>query len=349
MTDYQGPNDEYFHAVREEKNKYKDVHFQLVSSGVTFGRRFISHMLFAVKKYDFDYFLRVDDDYFLCFENILLELPTPSLNLFHWGWVHRHDPIGLQRAEESLILFSRDVIETFLLQDPMKMFCHPLADQMIAKWLSALHITTLLRHDDRIHHDPPVGQSPEIFLSSDICQTYIAVHGSYPDDMKLLWTERGTTLSSGGDLEKNSLKFPVYVPFNWRLFDSYIWRYQPKLCIDDPIWDTSKQMDSGTSYTGREGDLSISHNYDSKNSFEPRNDFIDIVNQKFAKDNFKGEEDSLYNEKELIKNSKVNTNDVIDKKGDRFSEYNIGSAEDKSIEDFLNHEDNMDITNILSK
>merc|ERR1712073_128643 len=103
---------------------------------------------------------RVDDDYFLCLERFLHELPVPMMNYFHWGFTHCI--LGIVRPEESIILLSRDVLEKFIFQDPHKMRCHPLADQMIGVWTTDLNLHNLYRTDERLHHAPIVEKSPEL-------------------------------------------------------------------------------------------------------------------------------------------------------------------------------------------
>ena len=55
--------------------------------------------VYALTHYDFDYFLRMDDDHFFCLENFLHEVPLPMIKQFHWGWVHCIPTIT--RAEEN--------------------------------------------------------------------------------------------------------------------------------------------------------------------------------------------------------------------------------------------------------
>lgn len=254
MTDYQGPNDEYFHQVRDEEKKYGDVHFQLVKQGVTFGDRFINHMLFAVNNYDFDYFIRIDDDFFVCLKKLLLELPiAPPLPMFHWGWVHHNVADNIKRPEESMILLSHDLVVKFLLQDPKKLLCHPLADQMIATWLSELKIKDVLRHDGRIHHHPPVHEIKTTVQSKNICARYIALHGAYNNDSRALWANRGNESATKGTLRTNSLQVHIRGAYQWNGFHNAMWEYEPKLCSTNPTWDTSRLHKPGTSYTGRQG------------------------------------------------------------------------------------------------
>ena len=252
MTDFQRPGDEHYQLLQVEVEKYGDIRFQHVKGGVTFGQRMLNHMLYALTHYEFDYFLRMDDDYFFCLGNFLHEVPLPMIKHFHWGWVHCIPTIT--RAEESMILFSRDVIKEFLTQDPNKMLCHPWADQMIASWSKVLEMTFLFRHDNRIHHTPIVSQQPELRKIPDVCKYFISIHGTYPDDMKLFWTHRGPKRPEerpAKDLFMNSAVCPIKVPFNWRGFGAE-WRYEPKFCINKPTWNTSGQFILKGSYGGRE-------------------------------------------------------------------------------------------------
>lgn len=254
MTDYLKPSDSYYNMLLHEDKAYGDLRFQHVEGGVTFGYRMLNHMLYALTNYEFDYFMRMDDDYFFCLENYLREVPLPMIKQFHWGWVHCIP--GITRPEESMIMFSHDMILQFLTVDPLKLLCHPWADQMIASWSNLLDMTYLFRHDVRIHHDPIVSKKPELRRLSNVCKDYLSIHGTYPDDMRLFWKHRGPKISDQipiKDLFRNSEVCPIRMPFDWKIFTD-MWRYAPKLCINHPTWNTSKEVVAQGSYTGREGE-----------------------------------------------------------------------------------------------
>eukprot|EP00795_Rhopilema_esculentum_P003433 gene3433-1804_t len=250
MTDYFEPSTKTGRELLEEEKTHKDIAFQKLKGGVEFGRRFLYHMIWAMKNYKFDYFMRMDDDYFFCLERFLHELPLPMRKLYHWGYVHCLS--NIVRPEESIILLSNDLIKKFLKQDPNVIKGHPWADQMIATWVQELNIQSLYNHDPRLHHHPPLrefGDVPERFKK--VCTRYIGVHGSYPKDMRLLWTLREGNAISDGNLDKYSGKCKVPQIFDWRVFGG-VWRYEPKKLIDNPVWDTTKQKGNGKDYGGRE-------------------------------------------------------------------------------------------------
>lgn len=250
MTDYQEPSSQYYNSLQNESATYGDIRFQYLNGGADFGFRYLYHAIYAMKHYNFDYFLRMDDDFLFCVNNFLQELPRPMERLFHWGWVHCIESIT--RPEESMILMSRDLITNFLKQDPEKMKCHLLADQMIAEWTNDLNLTgKIFRHDDRIHHTPIVSQVPSLMSTSDICSKFMAIHGCYPTDLRLLWKRKGPYTKSLHNLKENSKLCTRESRFNWKLF-SKLWRYEPKRCRENPSWDTSKLSLTGGSYTGRQ-------------------------------------------------------------------------------------------------
>ena len=235
--------------VRENR-KFNDLEFQPLTGGVEFGKRFLYHMIWAIQNYSFDYFMRLDDDYFFCLERFLKELPMPPKKLYHWGWVHCIE--NIVRPEESVILLSRGTIEVFLGQDPNELYCHPWADQMIGIWVTKLRLPRFYNHDFRLHHDPPAANVKQFHTKfRNICQWYIGVHGSYPAQMKMLWKKRGPSSYVKGTLGDYTTKCSYEPVLKWKMF-SDTWRYKPKLCINNPAWNTSKQMGKSKAYLGRQ-------------------------------------------------------------------------------------------------
>lgn len=248
ITDSVNNQSKYFDKLKYEQNNNDDILFQPLSGGVEFGFRYISHLLFAYKNFYFNYFLRLDDDIFFCLSEFLAQLPPSPLMKFHWGWLHCK--AGVTRPEESVILFSYDVIKTFLLQDPQTLWCHPFADQMIALWLENLNMGHILRHDHRIHHHPVVKDTPRLKGRRYVCSDYIAVHGSRAVDILEFWKNKGTiepkTTYSIADLST-----PCTERF---IFDSNslgFWQYTPKRCIDKPVWNTKRHRTKNGMYVGR--------------------------------------------------------------------------------------------------
>ena len=230
-----------------EATRYSDLYFQDLEGGHDFGKRFLFHMVWAMQNYKFDYFVRMDDDYFLCMDRFILEVPMPPKSLYHWGWVHCIQ--GIVRPEESVILLSKDIIAKYLGQDPDKILCNRWADQMIAIWSGILKLPNFYRHDDRLHHHPPARDVETFRTERNICTTYIGIHGSYPQQMLTLWKHRGKKIyPAGKSLDDYASSCQYDSVFDWRSF-SALWKAQPKLCKTNPDWGGSH----GITYSGRQG------------------------------------------------------------------------------------------------
>ena len=251
MTDHQTPSSPYYSAIRAEQEQYGDLKFQDLRGGFEFGLRYLHQVLFSFLNYDFDYMLRMDDDYFFCMHRFLLELPVrPAEPMIHWGWTHCSE--GFVRSNEACILFSKDLLQHFLTQDSEQIKCHPSAGQMIGAWTKDLNMTRIFRHDSRLHHATNLVKKPPLRRERNLCSKYIGIHGVYALDMKLLWRHRGTKNAKRiGNLVTNSKFCGVSSGYVWQKF-SFPWRLEPKPCIKNPKWNTTIFRTFGGAYAGRE-------------------------------------------------------------------------------------------------
>ena len=62
-------------ALANESAKYDDLEFMPIPKGYNFGLRLMWLMEWSMERYDFDFFLRMDDDYFVCLKRLLFEIP----------------------------------------------------------------------------------------------------------------------------------------------------------------------------------------------------------------------------------------------------------------------------------
>ncbi|KAJ7384941.1 hypothetical protein OS493_018629 [Desmophyllum pertusum] len=72
-------------TLLNETSLYGDMEFQPLLGGVEFGLRFLYQAKWASANYDFQYFLRTDDDYFVCLDKLLNELPLRPKDNLCWG------------------------------------------------------------------------------------------------------------------------------------------------------------------------------------------------------------------------------------------------------------------------
>ena len=106
MTDEFITNRTQRNLILNEKGKYKDVKLQRLKGGREFGFRFLNQIKWAAAKFNFQYLLRIDDDYFLCLKRRLSELPLrPKQNLV-WGFFHCE--AGITWLDEAFMIFSEE-------------------------------------------------------------------------------------------------------------------------------------------------------------------------------------------------------------------------------------------------
>lgn len=219
----------------EESARYDDMSFQPLTGGMEFGYRFLFHIQWARAKYDFQFFLRVDDDYFVCLDKLLHELPLrPKQNLC-WGYFHCFkDAVWL---DEAWMVFSRDIIERFLAQDARTMLCHPHADQQIAMWLNAIP-ERLYFHDPRLYHQAPVSFEQKV---TNVCASLMGVHQAYAEKMRIY--ERVSN-DGGRHYVPQIRNFSDVCPhygFDYRTM-SHPFLFNPKPCVGNPAWAETHRL-----------------------------------------------------------------------------------------------------------
>ena len=224
--------------ILNEKDKYKDIKLQLLKGGrEQFGVRFLNQIKWAAAKFNFQYLLRIDDDYFLCFKRLLSELPwRPKQNLV-WGFFHCE--AGITWLDEAFMIFSKDIIQKFLAQNESSMLCHPQADQQVMLWLSnILHKTYF--HDTRLHHTPPASFVARFSNISNVCDSHLGVHGAYVKTMYYLGLRANDSAKEVSTIP-DFARFCKNTKFDHRVFNPQ-WRYEPKPCKGNPTWNLEGEM-----------------------------------------------------------------------------------------------------------
>ena len=224
--------------------------FQPLLGGREFGHRFLHHLQWAMAKYNFQYFLRLDDDYFVCFRKLINELSNfrPKENLC---WGHFHCQLGMGWMDESWSLFSHDIVETFLQQDPLTMLCHAHAGQQIAIWLNNIS-QRMYFHDNRLDFD---GNRVN-WSEANVCDTFIGVHHAYAPRMVQLGTNSADGAKPVPPLPNYSAhcKFNT---FNYRKMSARFF-FEPRPCAEEPSWVKNHGM-----WIGGEGKVRKSTNTES--------------------------------------------------------------------------------------
>ena len=228
--------------IIQERNRYKDLVLQPLVGGWEFGLRLLNQIKWANATFDFQYLLRIDDDYFLCLKRLLSELTIrPKENLV---WGNFHCESGITWIDESFMIFSQDIIHKFLSQNVSTMLCHPHADQQIGLWLNTIS-ETLYFHDSRLYHDPPASFSPQFVNATNVCDSYLGLHGTYVEKMRYFGKHANDSMKDVHPIP-NFSSYCQTTRFDHNVFYAP-YKFEPKPCKDNPSWNLEKKM-----FVGRE-------------------------------------------------------------------------------------------------
>ena len=97
FTDYQDMHgnklpEHIYVPLHQEQLLHGDMILAQSPGGINFARRYLWMLNWANVRYKFKYFLRIDDDYFVCMDRLLLELPHRPKEKLYWGHVHCSPP-----------------------------------------------------------------------------------------------------------------------------------------------------------------------------------------------------------------------------------------------------------------
>ena len=100
------------YILAREKEDYSDMIFSDAPGGLNFARRILWMLEYALNRTNFRYFLRIDDDHFLCLRKLLWELPQRESKTLIWGY--QHCVKTETRLDEGWYLMSVDVATAFV-------------------------------------------------------------------------------------------------------------------------------------------------------------------------------------------------------------------------------------------
>ena len=217
-------------------------------------------MEWAIQRHKFDFFLRIDDDHFLCLERLLFELDFRPKKALYWGFVHCKAKIV--RVDEAWLLLTSDLIEEFLQKRNSSLPCMPHADQAIAMWInnSSKNVTYFMDNQRIVHKSAGKDQK---FFTKDVCQRFLSLHGSYPRQMRQFWLVShvlGNRNNKNTDYNITAIQPFASLCQHSPQFDhrGFIpaFRFEPKPCSQNPKWSISDEL-----HRGREDDGENYSNY----------------------------------------------------------------------------------------
>jgi len=215
---------------------------QPLKGGKEFGLRFLHQIRWTFSRFNFTYFLRADDDYFICLDRLKHELPyRPRRNLV-WGYFYCKK--DLVYVDEAWMVFTRDVIDKFLSQNQSTMLCHPHADQQIAIWLN--DIPSRVYFDDRrLHHHPRAFHSKAFENAVNVCDHYLGIHGAYQHLMSKFHrtSKDGAKLGMIPEIKDYKSSCPHW-GFKWTEMGGH-YKHEPKPCSQNHDWSGGHAMWKG--------------------------------------------------------------------------------------------------------
>lgn len=179
-------------ALEKESATHGDLVLMDIAPGMNFAVKLLWAMRWMSLHFTFDFFLRLDDDYFLCLRRLLDELdatlssaesPTTIYAGKMYCWSKK------TRIDEAYLLLSAELVHRVMVTPDLKCGAH--AGSTAGWWFTEGNVLNqdkdVQRVDDpRLDHwgkflDGP----PELFV--DTCVTHMGVHHAYPSEMLQVW------------------------------------------------------------------------------------------------------------------------------------------------------------------
>lgn len=188
--------------LEEEIMTHGDVVVQDIEPGMNFGLKLLSAMRWMSYHFTFDFFLRLDDDYFLCLERLLRDLDCllsqeEQHSPIFAGYRVCHQTRNVKYVDEAYLLFSSTIIDRLLATSDLK--CSSKGSHTAAAWMRIggpgnLNGDVAVVHDNRLDQYGRwwrrVSAANDTHSEySPICEQGMGTHRIYPEAMKKIWIE----------------------------------------------------------------------------------------------------------------------------------------------------------------
>lgn len=188
-------NQELTKLLAEESLTHGDIVVQDIARGMNFGLKLLEAMKWMSHHYSFDFFLRLDDDYFLCLDRLLNELScligTQRPPIYAGSRVCREPPF----VDEAYILLSSVVVGRILAASDLK--CHGFGSLTAAAWLRLggpgnPQGDVAMINDPRLEFHGYRWKRPKMYaerrrMTGGECEENLGIHRTYPYEMDELW------------------------------------------------------------------------------------------------------------------------------------------------------------------
>lgn len=247
FTEIPAPRSDEEAALEEESAAHGDLVLMDIDAGMNFAVKLLWAMRWMNNHFTFEFFLRLDDDYFLCLRRLLnelsatLEVGVSPLNIYAghmWYWSRAE---GTTRIDEAYILLSADLVLRALATPDL--MCAGHAGVTAGWWFTkgnALNQLGDVRwvHDARLDH---VGRSVHARKKfGEMCIEHMGVHHAFPEVMPDMWdaAKDAPGPASGNPDEETSVFSYFDVDVNDGLWTNHFNRHHPQPCdafvVDEP-------------------------------------------------------------------------------------------------------------------
>ena len=186
-------------TLEEEMEAHEDLIILDIEPGMNFALKLVESMRWMSEHFTFDFFLRLDDDYFLCLDRLLVELDSARLAIFpeiippiYAGslWCSP----GKSRMDEAYLLLSKQLVDRVLGIDDLMCGSHGgiSAGYWFTNGSSAneegdvlwLHDPRLVLYED-LKPENLRGNSQSV--EKNVCENLIGIHHTFADRFDVLW------------------------------------------------------------------------------------------------------------------------------------------------------------------
>lgn len=205
-------------ALRTEAATFGDVVIMDLERGMNFTKRLLWAMEWMSEHYDYDFFIKLDDDYFLCLARLLdeLELMRDTLKReapFLYGGKTYCFP-GRSRIDEAYLLMSSQLVRRVVGIEDLP--CGGHAGKSAGWWFTPGSVANKESDvrwvdDPRLDHNGMWWNRPKSARQhAGVCSRRMGVHHTYVENMAVMWS--AAKVNPGPRLQsiKNVFQYPNF-------------------------------------------------------------------------------------------------------------------------------------------
>lgn len=194
FTEEPAPDSAERTSQEKEVAAHGDVILMDIDPGMNFGLKLVWAMRWMSHHFTFDFFLRLDDDYFLCLSRLLDELDATLASAeqpqtIYAGHMYFTQGIRRTRIDEAYLLLSNELVRRVITTSDLK--CGGHAGVTTGWWFTDGNPLNQLG-DVQWVHDPRLDHSGGFFSNlskglAEVCIRHMGVHHAFPEVMPVVW------------------------------------------------------------------------------------------------------------------------------------------------------------------